>query len=156
MVRAKGAYIYIYILSESILDRQAPANLAEEGRVLAFACSDCQCMFASTRTLASHRRMRHGDRSAYRKFLPGPVCPACGTICSSRVLCLMHIGDRRRPMCADWLLKHGRPLPPATVARLDKADTLLRREAQQQGFTGPRATKPARRADGRVLGKISS
>ena len=84
------------------------------------------------------------------------MCPACGTFFSSRVRCLVHIGDHRRPKCAEWLLKHGTLLPPATLDRLDEVDRVQRREAQRQGLSGPRATMPARRKDGTVIGKINS
>ena len=142
--------------TESVLDRQAPDATAEPSRVLAFTCCDCSSMFASARALASHRRSKHGVRSEYRRYVPSSVCPACGTFFSTRVRCLVHIGDHRRPTCAAWLLKHGTLLPPATLDRLDEVDRVQRRDAQRQGLSGPRATLPARRKDGRVIGRISS
>ena len=140
--------------SDSVLDAQSSHTAPlQSGRALAFACSDCKCMFPSARALASHRRSKHGARSEFRKFVPSSVCPACGTYFSTRVRCLGHISDNRRPKCADWLLKHGTAVPPATLVRLDETDRVHRREAQQQGLSGPRATAPARNAQGRVIGR---
>ena len=140
----------------SVLDRQLPSAPAEASRALAFSCGDCAGMFASARALASHRRSKHGARAEYRRYVPSSVCPSCGTFFASRVRCLVHIGDTRRPKCQEWLLKHGTPLAPATLARLDEVDKKLRTEAQRHGLTGPVASSPARRADGRVVGRTQS
>ena len=85
-----------------------------------------------------------------------PCAPPVVRFFSSRVRCLVHIGDHRRPTCAAWLLQHGTLLTPATLDRLDEVDRVQRRDAQRQGLSGPRATLPARRKDGRVIGRISS
>ena len=134
----------------SVLDRHLPSAPAEASRALAFSCGDCPGMFASARALASHRRSKHGARAEYRRYVPSAVCPACGTSFSSRVRCLVHIGDTRRPKCQEWLLEHGTLLLPATLSRLDEEDKKQRTEAQRRGLTGPVASTPARRADGRV------
>ena len=82
-----------------------------------------------------------------------PFAPPAVPFFASRVRCLGHISDNRRPKCAEWLLKHGSAVSPATLVRLDETDRVQRREAQQQALTGPRATLPARNAKGRVVGR---
>jgi hypothetical protein len=83
------------------------------------------------------------------------TCPICKTVYNSRIRCLAHISDKRRPKCADELRK-GRvhKLSEATVQKLDAADREQRRLAQRQGRSHPIAQLPATTRTGKVVGRV--
>ena len=140
---------------ESLLDPQAPATGdTAVSRVVAFRCTDCHCMFASAKALASHARSKHGVRSPWRQYVRSSVCPCCGTDYTSRLRCLAHVGDRRRPKCYEWIRLHVKPMPCDQLAQLDEFDRLERLAAHSQGHSQPLAVLPARRKSGRVYGHV--
>ena len=51
-----------------------------------------------------------------------------------------------------WLV----PLLPSVVAKLDAADKATRRDAQHDGLSQPRSTKPAVTACGRFIGRVQA
>ena len=54
------------------------------------------------------------------------------------------------------MIANVQPLPDSTVRALDAADRKARTDAQRAGLTHPRALLPARRADGRVIGRTQA
>ena len=142
---------------ESVTDRNAGASGGPmPNRALAFACARCDRSFASQKALESHCRARHGDRLDIRRYIRTAVCPACGTDFRDRRRCIGHLSDRRRPACADLVRCQVAPMPDPEVKRLNEIDKTLRRDAWRKGRSTHIATQPARRSDGRVLGRIAS
>jgi len=113
--------------------------------------------WASERALQSHMRSKHKCLSDYRHYVnEDGRCPICKTIYNTRIRCLAHITDRRRPRCAQAIDVGGATkLAESTVLRLDEADRAQRREAQRQGSTHPVAQGPAIRSDGRIVGRVT-
>ena len=140
--------------TESSCDRVAPSM--PEGRALLFTCDACKASFASSKALCSHRRTKHGHRLAIKDFLATAVCPCCKCDYRQRLRLIAHVSDRRRPNCRDWILQHCTPLPEATIKKLDKEDTTLRREAQRKGRSHHIAVLPALRADGNIVGRAEA
>ena len=142
--------------AESVTDRKKTAVDSSSGRQLACACSRCDCSFATHRALESHARAKHGDRLLIKRFVHGTVCPCCGTDYRDRLRLVAHLSDRRRPHCATWVMANVQPLPDSKLQALDAADRKARTDAQRAGLTHPRAFRPARRADGRVIGRTQA
>ena len=110
---------------ESVLDRQAHTvpGAQAAGRGLNFQCTVCHACFPSERALASHCRAKHGHRLAIKSYIDGSgTCPCCGTRFRSRLRCIAHLSDRRRPRCADWVLANCVPLDPSTLETLAERD----------------------------------
>ena len=131
--------------TRSILDRAAHSPTSAEppaGRERAHRCVVCGDTFASAKALQMHSRVKHGARAPWSRMVPGSVCPCCGVDFHIRVRCLNHLGDRRRPRCADWVLQHCKPLPAEELAVLDAADTAARKAAWRQGHTTCLALRP--------------
>ena len=139
--------------TDSVCD-QSPA-LRPTPRVEAYVC-ECGEAFSSSRGLQSHQRAKHGKRNEVRFFVSGSTCPCCGTDFVSRLRLLSHLSDTRRPKCRTFVLDHCPRLSASTVQQLDLVDRDLRRDAQQAGRSHHIATAPARRADGRIIGRVSS
>ena len=57
-------------------------------RSMAYACASCDKLFASQRTLESHRRAKHGDKLGIRMYVPSAVCPCCGNNYRQRLRCI--------------------------------------------------------------------
>ena len=140
---------------ESVTDKTVDA-VGHVERVLAFACSRCERSFASQKALESPCRMKHGDRLDIRRYVRNAVCPCCGTDFRDRLRYISHLSDRRRPSCALWVKSSVRPMPDSDLAKLDEVDRKLRTEAQRRGHTCHIAVVPARRQDGRIIGRVSS
>ena len=105
------------------------------------------------------QRSTHGVRNMYRMYVDHTgVCPVCHTNLHTRLRVIAHLSDTRRNLSCRTAIHAGRvqELSSDAVSRLDALDTVQRREAQRQGLSGPRATMPARRKDGTVIGKINS
>lgn len=139
---------------ESVCDARVSA--AAEGRVLAFKCDDCDRAFSSAKALAMHRRVKHNVRLRIRNYVGGSVCPCCRAEFHERLRCLARLSDKGRTKCADWVLTHCAELPQHVVAELDEADKQLRRAAWRSGHSHHLARLPAKRHDGRVIGRVSS
>ena len=123
-----------------------PAPLAR------FTCPTCSSHFPSEQALASHRRAKHGDRTPFQAFLPASgVCPVCRLKFSSRPRLLAHAIEtrrrgRRKTLCSDFF-QAGlvAALPQAEIDAANRADRLLRGEAQKRGLTQPRSTQPVKK-----------
>ena len=140
---------------ESVTDRSYASSDAA-GRPKAFVCCDCSKAFADPKALAQHRRIKHGVRSDVRSFISTSTCPTCGVDFHDRLRCLAHLSDPRRPRCWQAFLATNPPrLPDSVVKKLDETDRELRRAAQQSGRTHHIGRVPARRADGRVVGRLA-
>jgi hypothetical protein len=140
---------------ESVTDRHVDVK-HDDGCSLAYRCSRCSRAFASQKALESHRRAKHGDRLDIRRYVRTPVCPCCGTDYRERLRCIAHLSDKRRPGCADWVRGSVVPMPDPEVKRLDEIDKVLRTETSWMGRSTHIAKQPARRSDGRVVGRISA
>ena len=138
--------------AESACDTVKVESSLASGRALTFECPQCACAFASARARDSHIRAKHGVRSPFRERIATSICPCCGVDFRQRVRLLNHLGDKRRPRCATFVLAHCPLLSPERVASLDQDDRLARRSAQRAGRSQIRAVEPALRADGRVCG----
>ena len=140
---------------ESVTDRQVD-SYCRQGRTLTHNCTRCTRAFASQKALESHCRTKHGDRLDIRRYIRTSVCPACGTDYRERLRCIAHLSDRRRPVCAGWVKHHVVPMAESQVKQLDEVDKVQRRAAWQAGHSTHIAKLPARRGDGRVVGRISA
>ena len=77
----------------------------------------------------------------------------------SRHRLLAHLSDSRRRRCWEAIVADPASYPPLgadTVRVLDDADREARREAWRSGRTHALATRPATRADGSDVGRVSS
>lgn len=141
---------------ESVLDRQAHKEPGAQvaGRRLNFECAVCHACFPSERALASHCRAKHGHRLAIKSYIDGSgTCPCCGTRFQSRLRCIAHLSDRRRPRCAEWVLANCTPLDLSTLEILAEKDREMLREAWGQGHTHAIARGPAVTKHGRLVGR---
>jgi len=114
--------------------------------------------WSTSRALESHMRAKHKVLCEFRYYVDSSGrCPICHTDYKSRIRCLAHICDRRRPKCANEV-KNGnaRRLPENTVLKLDEADREQRRLAQRQGRSHPIARTPATTCTGRVVGRVTA
>ena len=139
---------------ESAADRHVHET-SRISRVLAFLCARCQAVFSSPKALEQHSRIKHRDRFDIRRYVHNAICLACGTDFKEQLRCIAHMSDKRRPVCASWAKLHVQPLDGKRLLELDKADTVLRREAFKNGYSHHRARLPAVRRDGRVTGCVS-
>ena len=139
---------------ESSCDRLAPS--LPEGRALLFSCDACQSSFPSSEAMCSHRRAKHGHRLIVKDFLDSATCPCCKTDFRQRLRLIAHVSDSRRPACRDWILQNCTPLSESVISKLDKHDTVLRREAQRSGRSHHIATLPAKRTDGKIVGRAEA
>eukprot|EP00973_Karenia_brevis_P007924 1074663-Karenia_brevis.AAC.1 len=151
-----------YIRSLSYVASQCDRTLtAVSDHTLNFYCELCPMphpAFKSNKALMSHKRVCHGCRSEMRFYATSSgVCPACGTCFNTRLRLLAHLVDSRRDRCRNLIL-HGNfdRIPDVEVQRLDNLDKISRRDARRAGHTHELATCPARRADGRIIGRASS
>ena len=112
--------------------------------------------WSTAKALASHMRSKHNVLSEFRYFVNSDgICPVCKTCYNSRIRCLAHLSDRRRPKCANILLEgHTRKLSEVTVLKLDEYDREQRRLAQRQGHSHPIAQTPATTCTGKVVGRV--
>ena len=120
---------------ESIVDATKPARNEQAENVANFGCDTCGACFASSKALSMHGRTKHGLRSPWTSRVGSSVCPACGKDFHMRVRCLNHIGDTRRPRCAEWIMQHLSPLPQKQLDKLNIEDAAARKTAQRQGHT---------------------
>ena len=118
---------------ESLLDRAVQPDTACISK--RFPSADCGDAFSTAKALASHRRCKHGVRSQWRYFIRSSTCPSCQRDFKLRVRCLNHLGDRRRPACADFVVKNCQRLPDVEVLRLDTLDAEQRLLARKAGRT---------------------
>jgi hypothetical protein len=132
-----------------------PGPAVVNGSPLNCVCPQCRVAFATERALASHQRAKHGSRMAIRTFVEGTVCVACGTDYRQRLRLIAHLSDSRRPRCRNWIVANTSPLSPARVCELDDEDRVARNDARAQGHTHEIARGAARRADGRIVGRVS-
>ena len=140
---------------ESCLDRAALPGQSEPlvGRGLGHQCPVCPARFPSERALAEHCRAKHGHRLAVKQHIEGSgVCPACGTNFRTRLRCIAHLSDKRRPTCTAWVLANVPALPRDVLAKLDEHDRAAKREAWAQGRTHPLARGAAITRDGKRIG----
>ena len=142
---------------DSCLDRSSPVQLSDEcaSRALTWTCSTCNQRFASSRALESHQRAKHGQRLAIKQFIGSSVCPSCKTDYRTRLRCIAHLSDRRRPICAAWVQSNCKVVSAKEQIRLDEIDRVARRHAQQQGRSHAIASIPARTHTGRIVGRVS-
>ena len=141
---------------ESACDAQTP--VADEGaqtRALNFPCACCNCAFASQKARDSHARAKHGVRSPFQARVRSAICPCCGVDFRQRVRCLNHLGDRRRPRCAQYVLLHCPLLSQADAERLNEVDRRARSDAYRAGHSRVSATSPALNARGIAIGQSS-
>jgi hypothetical protein len=142
---------------ESCLDRCAPPECPEAcaSRALTWSCDSCGDRFATSRALESHQRAKHGARLAIKQFVGSATCPSCSTDFRTRLRCIAHLSDRRRPKCTQWVLSNCTPFSPKELLRLDEVDRAARRQAQQQGRSHAIASLPAKTVEGKIVGRIS-
>lgn len=134
----------------SATDRRRSSHTDER---LSHECQKCDKAFVSARALKSHMRAAHGCKAQIRWYLRSPICPCCKVDFQTRMRCLAHLSDSRRPHCREWVTSHSSKMSSAEVAELDTELRIQRRQARQAGKSHPVADKPARRSDGRVIGR---
>ena len=103
--------------TESIIDSIKPPSSATIANVTDFRCSSCEKSFATQKALNLHCRTVHKFRAPWASRIGSSVCPACGKDFQSRVRCLNHLGDSRRPKCSAWVLAHVSELPEKKLLR---------------------------------------
>ena len=141
---------------ESACDAQTPvADEGAQARALNFPCACCNCAFASQKARDSHARAKHGVRSPFQARIRSAICPCCGVDFRQRVRCLNHLGDRRRPRCAQYVLLHCPLLSQADAERLNEVDRRARSDAYRAGHSRVSATSPALNARGIAIGQSS-
>ena len=142
---------------DSCLDRVTTTTSSDQdaSRALTWCCNTCSSRFASSRALESHQRAKHGQRLAIKMFIGSSCCPSCKTNFGSRLRCIAHLSDRRRPKCADWVLKNCTALSNKKQEQLDEIDRAARRQAQQNGRSHAIASTPARNSSGKIVGRLS-
>ena len=128
---------------ESALDKSVQHGGTEDvSRALTHTCPLCDARFASQKALRMHERVKHGERAPWNGMVPGSICPACCVDFHLRVRCLNHLGDRRRPACAEWVLTNCKPLPKAKIDKLNLADAAVRSDSRKSGHTTCLSTRP--------------
>ena len=140
--------------SESSCDRTANAKTPSAACSLKCTVPGCMQMFPCTKSLMSHLRAKHKQRTGMRFFASSDgVCQACLTSFSCRTRLICHLTDARRPKCRNWLEQHGVPLSSCIVQALDGRDRALRKEARRLGHTQPLSRGPAKLANGKLQGR---
>ena len=127
--------------AESCVDR-APSGGEAAACVTSFKCSACSIAFATRKALNLHKRTVHKYRAPWSSRVAGSICPACGKDFHLRVKCLNHLGDTRRPRCAQWIMDNVPTLPKATLDKLSAADAEERSRARRAGHTTCIAKRP--------------
>ena len=141
-------------LAASLASSRTSSSASPAGRTLGHACSVCHARFPTERALASHCRAKHGHQLGIKQYIDGSgVCPSCGTQFRTRLRCIAHLSDRRRPRCANWVLANCRPLASDVLSRLDEKDREALREAWSQGHTHALARGPAPTREGKRIGR---
>jgi hypothetical protein len=143
-----------YSISESVLDR-ASSKRKPDDLPCEFQCvicsDDAPARFYTQKALDSHMRAHHHQRNVLKNYIGHDfACPVCKTIFSTRLRAIAHVTEKRRRgkriTCHDQLLS-GRwtPCTVSVIDELDRADTVLRRQAQREGLTQPRSQGVAKR-----------
>ena len=140
--------------SESVCDRQA--HLQRTISAQQFTCGLCKVGFPTRRALQSHERAKHGRTNQIKQFLSSAISPACGLDYVQRIRCLKHVSDPRRTKCRIWIEANCKTIPPAMATALDLLDREERNRAYSSGHSQPIASRPAKRADGRVIGRVGT
>lgn len=138
---------------ESACDKQNSADPSPSARALCYKCAHCEAMFASTKARDMHARVKHGAKSQYTALIASSTCPSCGVDFQTRARCLNHLGDRRRPRCAAYVVAHCKKLAPDVVAQLETIDREERRTFRRAGHSQVLASRPARDSNGRIVGR---
>ena len=112
--------------------------------------------FIDAKALDQHVRIKHGLKAPISGFVDGSgVCPACNTKFVTRLRCLRHLTDARRPTCRDKILAGGWPLVPQhDIQTFEQIDRDARRSARQSGNSHALSVTSATRADGRRVGRV--
>jgi len=136
---------------DSCLDRDCTASSATP---LTVKCRMCSVRFASARARACHERIAHRVTTKAKCYLHGTVCPCCKVDFRQKIRLLAHWSDSRRPRCWTWVKAHVAPLNAHQQARVDEEFRSARRAGQRAGRTHALRHLPARRADGRTIGRL--
>jgi hypothetical protein len=152
---AWSAFVDRISFVESMCDEVKTTRSRLLGRACNFSCDYCDAAFASPFARDAHTRARHKVRSVYHARVAASICPCCGTQFHTRLRVLNHLGDRRRPTCGAFVVKHCPVLNPALVLKLAEKDRTDRREAWRSGHTHVLALLPATRRDGTTVGRAS-
>jgi len=129
--------------------------------VTQWRCGTCstgasRLCFSSAKALASHCRSKHGVKNPMRFYADASgKCPICSTSFQTRLRCLAHLSDSRRPRCRDKILSGDlQPLALDEVRAMDASDRTARRMAWRSGHTHPLASAPAVKANGQLTGRV--
>ena len=128
--------------AESIIDGSKPPCTVSNTNVADFRCSSCAASFATRKALNLHRRTVHKFRAPWTCRISGSICPACGKDFHSRVRCLNHLGDSRRPKCSSWVMVNSPQLSSKVLAKLNEKDTVERKTARRSGHTTSLSIRP--------------
>ena len=136
---------------DSCLDREGVTSLRTP---LTVKCRMCSARFASARARASHERIAHRVTTKAKNYLHSTACPCCKVDFRQKIRLLAHWSDSRRPRCWAWVQAHSAPLTSGQQTKVDEELRAARRAGQRAGRTHALCHLPARRADGRTIGRL--
>ena len=150
-------YVGQVFWTESVVDAKIPAEVSIE--VQALTCSICGAterkQFSNQKALLAHVRAKHGIRTEVRRYVKDGICPICRTDFKSRIRCIAHLSDTRRPKCMDRVLGgECAALPEVFVRELDSHDRIARRKAVKDGHSHPIAVGHATTGQGKTIGHV--
>ena len=136
---------------DSCLDREGVTSLRTP---LTVKCRMCSARFASARARASHERIAHRVTTKAKNYLHSTACPCCKVDFRQKIRLLAHWSDSRRPRCWAWVQAHSAPLTSGQQTKVDEELRAARRAGQRSGRNHALCHLPARRADGRTIGRL--
>jgi len=112
--------------------------------------------FLTQKALGQHCRVKHKAKHPMSLFAPiSGICLACRTDFKTRLRLMRHLCDKRRPKCRHAIESGGfQPLTNEEVEVVVVAERALLKEARSQGHSHVLAKSEARRADGRIAGRV--
>ena len=115
-------------------------------------CDVCSASFASSKTLQSHQRVKHGHRVPQRFYCDlNGMCPVGKTYFNTRLRLLAYLSDKRRDKCWSQIISNTDlypALPQNRVEELDASDKQARATARKDGHSHPIAVGCARTVQG--------
>jgi hypothetical protein len=145
--------------TESVCDATVEASVIQPLAHQCVLCGDGRLdkpSFPTEKALKMHMRVVHKIRNIIRLYVDeAGVCPICKTDFKTRLRCIAHLSDVRRPRCREQLLSGSHPLLTSSrLQELDEKDRMSRRSARREGHTHPLAVEAARTVSGKRVGRV--